>query len=143
MEFKWNTSNLYVLPKIHKSKPIIDQITSSHNDYAEMTPPQGLKGRPIIAGPVAPTQRLSEILDTLLKPIITTLKTYVNNFCFDNDMHKQVKGTAMGKKFAPAYACLTVGYLAETKLFTVILPNYFNAHIAATLRTIFVTWATV
>ena len=35
----------------------------------------------------------------------------------------------MGTKFAPAYACLTIGYLEETKLFPVILPKYFNADI--------------
>ena len=40
---------------------------------------------------------------------------------------KQVKGTAMGTKFASAYACLTVGNLEETKLFPVIVPKYFNA----------------
>ena len=202
-ESEWKASNFYVLPKIHKSKPIIDQINSSHTNYVEMAPPQDLKGRPIIAGPVAPTQRLSEFLDTLLKPIVTTLKTYVkddwdfirklpqefikpsnlysydvtslytsiphnlgldaikywverrrdliperftkdfilesakfvlenNNFCFDNDMYKQVKGTAMGTKFAPAYACLTVGYLEETKLFPVILPKYSTQTFAAT-----------
>ena len=32
----------------------------------------------------------------------------------------------MGTKFAPLYACLTVGYLEDTKLFTNKLPKYFN-----------------
>ena len=32
----------------------------------------------------------------------------------------------MGTKCAPRYACLTVGYLEETKLFTNELPKYFN-----------------
>lgn len=31
-------------------------------------------------------------------------------------MYRQVKGTAMGPDFAPPYACLSVGYLEETKL---------------------------
>ena len=32
----------------------------------------------------------------------------------------------MGTKFAPSYACLTIGFLEETKLFPIILPKYFN-----------------
>ena len=32
-------------------------------------------------------------------------------------MYQQVKGTAMGPDFAPPYACLSIGYLEETKLF--------------------------
>ena len=32
-------------------------------------------------------------------------------------MYRQVKGTAMGPDFAPPYACLTIGFLEETKLF--------------------------
>ena len=162
-----------------------------------MSPPDNLKGRPIVAGPASPTQRLSEFLDTLLKPIVPTLSTYVkddwdfirkiprefhtstslfsydvvslytsiphtlgieaidywidkrndliparftknfilesvkfilenNNFLLDNVMYKQVSGTAMGTKFAPPYACLTIGYLEETRLFPKILKNYFT-----------------
>ena len=40
-----------------------------------------------------------------------------NYFLFDNIMYRQVKGTAMGPDFAPPYACLSVGFLEETKLF--------------------------
>ena len=40
-----------------------------------------------------------------------------NHFIFDNVMYRQVKGTAMGPDFAPPYACLTIGFLEETKLF--------------------------
>ena len=42
-----------------------------------------------------------------------------NNFCFDNIHHKQIKGTAMGSKFAPVHATLTIGYLEE-KMYTEI-----------------------
>ena len=44
-----------------------------------MQPPPTLKSRPIIAGPSSPTQRLSEFLDTSLKPLAKTLKTYVKD----------------------------------------------------------------
>ena len=47
-----------------------------------------------------------------------------NKFLFDNVMYKQVSGTAMGTKFAPPYACLTIGCLEETRLFPKILKNY-------------------
>ena len=73
--FTWKSSNFYVLPKIHKSKEIINTITKSNDEYIEMSPPHNLKGRPIIVGPVSPTQRLSEFLDTLLKPFVSTLST--------------------------------------------------------------------
>ena len=34
----------------------------------------------------------------------------------------------MGTKFAPPYACLTMGYLEETLLFPFILHIYFDTH---------------
>ena len=37
-----------------------------------------------------------------------------NTFCFDDIHYKQVKGTAMGTKFAAIFATLTIGYLEET-----------------------------
>ena len=47
-----------------------------------------------------------------------------NNFFFDEVCYHQKEGTAMGTKFAPPYACLSVGYLEETKLY-VQLPWHF------------------
>ena len=49
-----------------------------------------------------------------------------NNVLFDEHMYLQLLGTAMGTKCAPPYACLTIGYLEETKLFTHKLPKCFN-----------------
>ena len=49
-----------------------------------------------------------------------------NNFMFDNKVYHQIVGTAMGSKCAPPFACLTVAYLEESKLFPIILPKYFN-----------------
>ena len=48
-----------------------------------------------------------------------------NNFKFDGQYYHQDTGTAMGAVFAPPYACLTVGYLEETKLEMTTLPRYF------------------
>ena len=75
--FDWKTCHLYVLPKIHKSKDIIEKLIQSNVEFIELQLPSILKSRPIIAGPSSPTQRLSEILDTLLKPLAKTLKAYV------------------------------------------------------------------
>ena len=49
-------------------------------------------------------------------------------------MYNQVSGTAMGTKFAPPYACLTIGFLEETKLFPVILKKYFDAQTCIYIR---------
>ena len=46
-----------------------------------------------------------------------------NIFCFNDIFYRQEKGTAMGTKFAPVYATLTIGYLEE-KLYTIIETNY-------------------
>ena len=56
-----------------------------------------------------------------LKFILTNI-----NVLFDEHMYLQLLGTAMGTKCAPPYACLTIGYLEKTKLFTQELPKYFN-----------------
>ena len=60
--------------------------------------------------------------------IIESLKFVLknNNALSDDHMYLQLLGTAMGTKCVPPYACLTVGYLEETKLFTKELPKYFK-----------------
>ena len=39
-----------------------------------------------------------------------------NNFFFNGKCYHQNEGKAMGSKMAPPYACLSIGYLEETKL---------------------------
>ena len=192
---KWKSSNIYVTPKVHKSKTIIEMCKTTCSEYVHMPVPADLKGRPIIAGPVAPTQRLSELIEKLLSPLVMFLRSFIkddwdfirnippsvnfecdlfsvnivslytniphslgveaisyyfdkyrdkiprrctkefmiestlfilnnNNFFFDEVCYHQKEGTAMGTKFAPPYACLSVGYLEETKLY-VQLPWHF------------------
>ena len=41
--------------------------------------PPDLKGRPIIAGPVSPTQRLSELMEKILSPLVPLLKSYIKD----------------------------------------------------------------
>ena len=49
-----------------------------------------------------------------------------NYFQFNSRMWHQLCGTAMGKSFAPPYACLTMGYLEATVLFPKLIPRYFD-----------------
>ena len=46
-----------------------------------------------------------------------------NTFCFNDTFFRQVKGTAMGTKFAPVYATLAIGFLEE-KLYTAMETVY-------------------
>ena len=48
-----------------------------------------------------------------------------NNFLFDSKMFNQIFGTAMGRKCAPPYPCLS-GYQEGTKLFIQKLSKYFS-----------------
>ena len=74
---KWKSSNIYISPKVHKSEEIIQKVQSCNAEYIHMPCPANLKGRPIIAGPEAPTQRLSELMEKLLSPLVPLLKSYV------------------------------------------------------------------
>ena len=58
--------------------------------------------------------------DFIIKSLKFVLKN--NNVLFDDNMYLQLLLTAMSTKCAPPHACLTVGYLEETKL-TYKLPN--------------------
>lgn len=195
--FEWKSSLFYVLPKIHKCKSIIEKMAEQKCLCIVMEPPPDLKGRAIVAGTNSPTQRLSELLEKILSPLVRNLKSYIkddwdfirkfpqkfehdchlyscdivnlytnishelglkaleywihklrdliaprfttefilnaalfvlqhNNCLFDGYMYKQLIGTAMGTKFAPPYACLSIGFLEETKLYPE-LPLYFPA----------------
>ena len=76
---EWKSSNIYVSPKIHKCKEIIDIASKSANEYIHVSCPPNLKGRPIIAGPESPTQRLSELIEKILTPLVPTLQSYVKD----------------------------------------------------------------
>ena len=79
VDFDWKTSNFYALPKIHKSKKIIESVQNCHSAYLEMPIPSDLKARPVVAGPVSPTQHLSEFLEHILSPIVCKQKSYVKD----------------------------------------------------------------
>lgn len=79
LNFETKTSNLYGLPKVHKSNVIKDQIDYSFTSTVKCNAPEDLKMRPIIAGPQCPTSRLSNLVDILIKPLIHQVKSYVRD----------------------------------------------------------------
>lgn len=77
---EWKTSEFYVLPKVHKSKSIIEQVTKCTEDVVTgIIDPPDLKGRPIVAGCTTPTRGLSELISKILKPIVESQNSYVKD----------------------------------------------------------------
>ncbi|XP_062601156.1 uncharacterized protein LOC134262845 [Saccostrea cucullata] len=77
--FEVKTSNFYGLPKIHKSKEIQENIKRCENTYIKIPKPSDLKLRPIIAGPSSCTQRLSNLLDLILKPLCKIVPSFIRD----------------------------------------------------------------
>ena len=77
--FDYKESCFYGLPKIHKSNVIKEAIQKQNSQYIICENPSDLTFRPIVAGPVAPTQRLSNLLDIILKPLCQNVKSYVRD----------------------------------------------------------------
>ena len=65
------------LPKIHKSKQINEACTISQDNYVEIEAPENLNFRPIVAGPLCETHRLSNFIDILLQPYLKHVKNYI------------------------------------------------------------------
>ena len=75
----WKSSNFYVLPKVHKSKKILEEINENNNICVNMQPPEDLKGRPTVGDPNSPSQGISGLLQKILSPIVSGLKTYIKD----------------------------------------------------------------
>ena len=78
-DFKYSTSNFYVLPKVHKSKEITRFLETSPVDYLKVKDPPEIPSRPIVAGPNSPTHRLSTFLDIIIRPLTEIVKSYVRD----------------------------------------------------------------
>lgn len=79
LSFNIKTSNFYGLPKIHKSQTIKDKCKISESTYINVTSPDDLTIRPIVAGPTCETHRISSLLDILLKPYISKVHSYIRD----------------------------------------------------------------
>ena len=77
--FNFKTSNFYGLPKIHKSEEIKKAIANQQLKVVTVKSPADLKLRPIIAGTICPTHRLSHFLDKLLQPLVGKIASYIKD----------------------------------------------------------------
>ena len=77
--FDYKESCFYGLPKIHKSKIIKNDVVKQNSEYITFENPDDLTFRPIVGGPVTPTQRLSNLLDIILKPLRHNVKSFVRD----------------------------------------------------------------
>ena len=78
-DFKYTSSNFYILPKIHKSKEITELVKANPVDYLKIKNPPEVSSRPIVAGTNSPTHRLSKFLDIILRPLTDKVKSYVRD----------------------------------------------------------------
>ena len=76
-EADYNKSNFYGLPKIYKSRLIANAIKEQNSEVANINNLQDLNVRPIVGGPKCPTRKLSELIETLLKPFLKHVKSYI------------------------------------------------------------------
>ena len=94
-DYEYSESNFYGLPKIHKSRQIKEAIKSQCSEYIICPYPEDLTFRPIVGGPSAPTQRLSHLLDILLKPLCSGVKSYVrDDFDFLRHLPERVENNS-------------------------------------------------
>ena len=77
--FNFRTSGFYGLPKIHKSKIICQETKAQNKPYIKVLRPADLKFRPIVAGPICPTSRLSNFVDLLIKPFTSHVQSYLRD----------------------------------------------------------------
>ena len=91
LKFECKTSTFYGLPKIHKSQIITNSCSENSSEYIEIPDPIDLTLRPIVAGLYCETSRLSSFLDTLLKPYLLKVHSYLrDNIDFLNFIPKNV-----------------------------------------------------
>ena len=76
----WCTSRFYVLPKINKSKAVLQKVKSTaEEECIQMPMPDDLTSRPIVSGPKSVTKGLSQLLEKILTPLVFHLKTFIKN----------------------------------------------------------------
>lgn len=68
-KFDYRTTNIYGLPKLHKSKFIKDGIKNAKSAYFHLRDPLDLQFRLIFGGPKSPCSVLADLVNTLLNPL--------------------------------------------------------------------------
>ena len=69
-DFIPTSSIFYCLPKIHKNKEIQKIGKETPTEYLKMPEQPIIPGRPIVGGPNCPTNKLSNLMDLILKPLV-------------------------------------------------------------------------
>ena len=67
---RYKISNVYMLPKLHKSSRVDEIILENQTEYIHITEPIQLEGRPINSGPCYYTRGLSLIIHEVLQPCL-------------------------------------------------------------------------
>lgn len=78
-KFQWKTANFYGLPKVHKSKTILNAIENQKSYIIKVDTTDDLKIRPIVGGWASPTSRLSEMIDDILKKLVKRVNSYIKD----------------------------------------------------------------
>ena len=76
--FNFTTANFYGNPKIHKSETIKAAVNSMNGPYIHIET-DDITFRGITGCPNSPTSKLSELLNVLLKPFISKIKSHVKD----------------------------------------------------------------
>ena len=64
---------------ICKSQPITNAIKEQNSEVVSINELQCLKVRSIVGGPKCPTRKLTELINTLLKPFLKHVKSYIRD----------------------------------------------------------------
>ena len=75
----YKTTNIYGVPKIHKSQVIKDALKHVSGHYLHVPNPSDLDLRLIFGGPVNPASVLAEWVDIILKPFLGKVKSRVKD----------------------------------------------------------------
>ena len=77
--FDYKSTNIYALPKIHKSKLVLDAIKTAKGGYLFLKNPSDLDLRVIFGGPRNPCSGLANLVDILLKPFVNKVQSRVRD----------------------------------------------------------------
>ena len=78
-KFDYRTTNIYGLPKLHKSKSISDALLNVNEAYLQLENPADLCLRLIFGGPNNPTSGLANLVNVLLKPFVGKVNSRVKD----------------------------------------------------------------
>ena len=89
VNFDYKSTNIYGLPKIHKSELVINAVKQNQGKYLFLKNPEDLDFRIIFGGPKNPCSGLASLTDTLLKPFICKVQSHIKDvFDFINKIPK-------------------------------------------------------